>query len=214
MAVKLVDSLLVYRFSVSASLSGISSKQMLRNPVLPPLARFLLISRPWQLLTTAFSTSVAFGDPTWSFAGKLYVEGLIGGKIANNDTGFDIDEIEASYMRQQGKPFWVAVEHEGGAAIGMIGVQSNETGTAEIRRLRVRPDRRRKGVGSKLLETALGFCQRKNYLKVTLDTFVDRDPAIKLFEKFDFRHEKTRTIDGKNLMYFYLDLYSGEKKEA
>ena len=37
----------------------------------------------------------------------------------------------------------------------------------------------------------------------------EQEPAIKLFEKFRFRHDKTRTVNGKELMYFYLDLYTG-----
>jgi len=36
--------------------------------------------------------------------------------------------------------------------------------------------------------------------------------AIKLFEKFRFRHSRTRTVGDKDLMYFYLDLYMGETK--
>ena len=39
---------------------------------------------------------------------KLYVEGLLGGKLADNDTGLDIDDIENAYMRPPGNHFWVA----------------------------------------------------------------------------------------------------------
>src|SRR6266550_6315696 len=37
---------------------------------------------------------------------KLYVEGLLGGKLAENDTGLDIDDIDAAYMRTPGNHFW------------------------------------------------------------------------------------------------------------
>ena len=37
---------------------------------------------------------------------------------------------------------------------------------------------------------------------------MEREPAIKLFEKFRFRHNRTRNVGGKDLMYFYLDLYT------
>ena len=60
------------------------------------------------------------------------------------------------------------------------------------------------------METALRFCQEKQYLKITLDTFMEREPAVRLFEKFRFRHDRSRTVAGKELMYFYLDLYKGE----
>ena len=149
----------------------------------------------------------------------LFVEGLIGGKIAENDTGLDIDDIDSAYMKTPGNNFWVAettadADGAAGEIVGMIGVQHHEAGVGEIRRLRVRSDVRRRGVGSVLIETALRYCQEHGYLKITLDTFMDREPAIKLFEKFRFRHSRTKNVAGKEMMYFYLDLYTGEQAPA
>jgi ribosomal protein S18 acetylase RimI-like enzyme len=144
---------------------------------------------------------------------KLYAEGLLGGKLAENDTGLDIDDIESVYMSNPGNHFWVAVNSQG-KVVGMIGVQHHEEGKAQIRRLRVAQDHRRRGIGSALLETALRFCQQKQYIKIMLDTFMEREPAIALFEKFRFRHERTRTVSGKELMYFYLDLYTGRPRPS
>jgi ribosomal protein S18 acetylase RimI-like enzyme len=102
---------------------------------------------------------------------------------------------------------------ERGAVVGMIGVQHHEEGTGEIRRLRVRLDSQRRGIGSRLVETALRFCQDNGYLKVTLDTYMEREPAVNLFQKYRFRHSRSRTVGEKQLMYFYLDLYTGEGKK-
>ena len=143
---------------------------------------------------------------------KLYREGLIAGKLAENDTGMDIDDIEWAYVRPPGNNFWVA-ETADGQVVGMIGVQAHEEGCGEIRRLRVRGDHRRRGIGSALVEAALRFCQEKGYIKIELDTFVEREAAIRLFEKFHFRHSRTRKVGGKELMYFYLDLYMGEGRK-
>jgi ribosomal protein S18 acetylase RimI-like enzyme len=143
----------------------------------------------------------------------LYREGLLGDtKIADNDTGFDMDDIETTYMKQKGSCFFVAVD-PAGKVVGTIGVQQHEAGTGEIRRLRVRRDSQRRGIGAKLLEAALKFCQENLYLKVTLDTFMSHEPAIKLFEKFRFRHSRSRMVGGKELRYFYLDLYAGEERK-
>jgi ribosomal protein S18 acetylase RimI-like enzyme len=79
--------------------------------------------------------------------------------------------------------------------------------------LRVRPDNQRRGIGAKLMETALKFCQDHQYLKVTLDTYMDHEPAVRLFEKFRFRHSRSRVVGGKELRYFYLDLYAGEARK-
>jgi ribosomal protein S18 acetylase RimI-like enzyme len=143
----------------------------------------------------------------------LYTEGLVGGKIAENDTAYDINHIHASYIKAPGSHFWVA-EVAGVGIVGTIGVQHCEDGVGEIRRLRVRRDYRRRGIGAALMETALRFCQEKNYLKVTLDTFMERDPALRLFEKFHFRLSRTRRIGEKELVYFYLDLYSGQPRAS
>jgi ribosomal protein S18 acetylase RimI-like enzyme len=141
---------------------------------------------------------------------QLYRDGLLGGKIAENDTGLDMDDIESAYMSTPGSHFWVA-QTSGAASrevVGMIGVQQHEESVGEIRRLRVRQDLRRRGIGSALIETALKFCRDRGYLKIALDTFVDREPAIKLFEKFHFRHSRTRAVGDKEVMHFYLDLYT------
>lgn len=140
----------------------------------------------------------------------LYKEGLLGGKIAENDTGSDIDDIERAYTKQPGSSFWVAESHDG-KVVGMIGVQQHEQGVGEIRRLRVQVDQRRRGIGTMLVEKAIKFCAENGHLKVALDTFIDRDPAIKLFEKFHFHHSRTRNVAGKDMMYFYLDLYESDK---
>jgi ribosomal protein S18 acetylase RimI-like enzyme len=142
----------------------------------------------------------------------LYRDGLLGGQLAENDTGLDIDDIESAYMKTDGNHFWVS-EAKDGRVVGMIGVQHHEQGVGEIRRLRVASDVRRRGIGTKLVEVAVKFCADQQYLKITLDTFVDREPAIKLFEKFRFRHDRTRNVAGKDLLYFYLDIYGREKQE-
>ncbi|GIW75473.1 MAG: hypothetical protein KatS3mg104_0536 [Phycisphaerae bacterium] len=141
---------------------------------------------------------------------RLYREGLIGGQIAENDTGLDIDDIDGAYLRVPGNHFWVAETHDG-QIVGMIGVMQSD-GVGEIRRLRVAASHRRRGIGSALLEQALKFCRENNYLKVALDTFIEREPAIKLFDKFHFRHGRTRSYAGKDLLYFYLDFYSSDQK--
>lgn len=143
---------------------------------------------------------------------QLYTDGLLGGSIAENDTGFDIDDVELAYMKAAGSHFWVA-EDEAGQILGMIGVQQLDAGVGEIRRLRVRGDQRRRGIGSSLLQRALEFCRDEGLLKVTLDTYMEREPALKLFEKFNFRHDKTRETGGKQLLFFYLDLYGSDRSE-
>ena len=138
---------------------------------------------------------------------RLYAEGVVeGGNLADNDTGADVDDIDTAYVRPPGNGFWVAVS-SAGEVVGMIGVQHHDQGVGEIRRLRVKRDNQRRGIGSKLLERALAFCEDNGYLKVTLDTYVGRLPAIRLFEKSGFRLDHAKSVGGRELRYFYRDLY-------
>jgi ribosomal protein S18 acetylase RimI-like enzyme len=143
----------------------------------------------------------------------LYRAGLLGGKLAENDSGLDLDDIGSVYMKTDGNHFWVAQTADG-KVVGMIGVQHHDEDVGEIRRLRVHPDYRRRGIGSTLIEQALRWCEEHNYLKITLDTYMDREPAIKLFQKFHFRLSRTRVVNGRELHYFYLDIYQGDQKKG
>jgi GNAT superfamily N-acetyltransferase len=144
---------------------------------------------------------------------RLYTDGLLGGQLAGNDTGIDIDDIESAYMRVAGSHFWVAEDGQG-ELVGMIGIQQCELGVGEIRRLRVRQDYRRRGIGTLLVEKAIQLCAEQGYLKVTLDTYMERDPAIHLFGKFGFKHSETKKVGDKDLLFFYLDLYTRKQGSA
>jgi ribosomal protein S18 acetylase RimI-like enzyme len=139
---------------------------------------------------------------------KLYVEGLLGGKLAENDTGLDIDDIESVYMNTPGNHFWVA-ENRDGQIVGMIGVQHHDQEVGQVRRLRVDRDYRRRGIGKALIETAIKFCKENQDIKVAFDTFAERTIVVEMFQKLGFCHGGTRHHSGKDLMYFYLDLYIG-----
>jgi ribosomal protein S18 acetylase RimI-like enzyme len=141
----------------------------------------------------------------------LFYAGVDEGQVRDNDTGADIENLQAGYFSDEGASgFWVA-RHDG-RVIGMIGVQKTSRDIAEIRRLRVDDRYRRRGVGTRLMETAIQFCRSKGYLKVVLDVQVDRAPAIALFEKFGFKLARTREISKRKMLDFLLDLYSEQER--
>lgn len=146
------------------------------------------------------------GDDDHAAVRDLFENGLIEGFVADNDTGADMENIAEAYFSDDGQSaLWVADYDE--TVIGMIGVQKTSEHGAEIRRLRVRNDYRRQGVGAKLMEQALEFCLHHSYLKVALDVRIERGPAIALFEKFGFQLNRTREVKGRRMLDFYLDLY-------
>lgn len=135
----------------------------------------------------------------------LYSEGLLAGQIAPNDTGADIENLQAAYFDDPRHHFWVA--EVDGEVKGMIGVASDETHTAEIRRLRVAPEFQHTDLGPRLLKTAIAHCKHHGYLKVRLDTRFERDAALGMFDRAGFEHTRSKSLHGKELLEFYVDLY-------
>lgn len=137
---------------------------------------------------------------------QLFLAGLEEGLVPDNDTGADIDNIVEAYFSDSGQSgLWVA--DCGSGVIGMVGVQKTSDDEAEIRRLRVHADYRRRGVGTRLMEQALSFCRQQSYLKVILELHIERGPAIALFRRFGFRLNRMREVGGRTMLDFYLDLY-------
>ena len=138
---------------------------------------------------------------------QLFRAGMAEGHVPENDTGADIDNIVEAYFSDSGQSgLWVADYQRG--VIGMVGVQKTSDHEAEIRRLRVHAEYRRRGVGTRLLEQALSFCRQHSYLKVILELHIERGPAISLFRRFGFRLNRMREVSGRKMLDFYLDLYS------
>lgn len=138
---------------------------------------------------------------------QLFAAGIFEGDVRINDTGADIDNLMDGYFSDEGRSsFWVAESSD--QIVGMIGVQCVHEDIAEIRRLRVHGDFRRRGIGKQLLDHAVKFCRGQDYMKIVLDVRVERDPAIHLFEQAGFFLAKTREADGHKTLDFYVDLYT------
>tara|TARA_B100001059_G_scaffold234566_1_gene277494 strand:- start:950 stop:1432 length:483 start_codon:yes stop_codon:yes gene_type:complete len=138
---------------------------------------------------------------------RLFDDSVYEGQTRINDTGADIENFEEAYLSdRESSRFWVATSNED--VIGMIGVQETTDGVVEVRRLRVDESHRRQGVGTALMEQAIGFCHDHGCVKTVLDVRVERGPAIELFKKFGFFHSRTRETEGHKLMEFYVDLYN------
>ena len=141
----------------------------------------------------------------------LFEHGRLAGQIASNDTAADIDIIPEAYLSNERSHFWIA-EYEK-EIVGMVGVAEEDKNRAEIRRLRVLPRYVGQGIAAKLMATAVDFCNHHGYLKVVLDTHFEAGSARDLFDRFAFQHNRDKTVNGKELVEFYLDLYHEKKKD-
>ena len=103
----------------------------------------------------------------------------------------DLDAIEDTYLN--GGAFWV-VESDDGTLIGMTAIQRVDDTTARLRRMRVTPASRGRGVGQALLDTAIDFCRERRYAKLILDTTEQQVEGQRLYERNGFTRTGERTL--------------------
>ena len=83
--------------------------------------------------------------------------------------------------------FWIAaVSGRVEGSITIDGVYAADTG-AHLRWFIMSDALRGKGVGTRLIHTAIDFCRVKNYRRVFLHTFAGLDAARHLYEKMGFQ---------------------------
>jgi len=132
--------------------------------------------------------------------------------VADAQGGRDVHDLASHYLNDdEGSSFWVA-EHPEAGLVGMIGVWSARDHHGQVRRLLVHPEHRQRGIGTRLVEAALRFCADRGYVKVVLDTEVDQSAAISLFKRCGFQHTRTRRKDEREVLDFYMDLYSARSE--
>ena len=117
---------------------------------------------------------------------------------------------DAHALPSEARPamLWVA-EHRQDGVVGMVGLRHISEDVVEMRRLRVDVAHRSQGIGTALVAHAVKVCAQRSYLKVILDTFIERESAIRLFERAGFLLARSRPSEnGRHArLDFYLDLY-------
>ena len=145
-------------------------------------------------------------------ARRLFESGREHDHGGTDDPGDDIADFVSAYLENTDRHMWMATDTDG-SVVGMIALAHHSDDLAELSRLRVDPAHRGRGIGSALVEHALGVCRERSYLKIILDTFVEREPAKRLFGRFGFRAsagDGAADTPGKRRQAFYLDLYRGQ----
>ncbi|XP_036387691.1 N-acetyltransferase 8-like 2 [Megalops cyprinoides] len=112
----------------------------------------------------------------------------------------DIGHIQEHYLSDSDSCFWVAVAEVNGRSgvIGMVGLGQDKDprggqGYGDVVRMVVSPSCRRAGVGSRLTQTAVEFCQERGFSRVLLETTTSQTAAIPLYRKLGFKHIHTHS---------------------
>jgi GNAT superfamily N-acetyltransferase len=111
----------------------------------------------------------------------------------------EIDRIPTYYAGRHGS-FWV-VENSG-VLVGMYGLERIGRETAELRRMYVAPEARRRGIAKAMLDHAEHKCREAGVYKLTLSTSELQKDALALYHASGFhlvREELARTRTNKTV---------------
>ena len=97
---------------------------------------------------------------------------------------FDVDHVHQVYSGQ-GDRFWVA--EQDGKIIATIAVKEDDEKTALLRRFFVNPNHRHKGVGGKLYQHALNFCQEHGYREIIFIANDKMEAANRFLKQRNFK---------------------------
>lgn len=105
----------------------------------------------------------------------------------------EIDRIP-EYYGQPGSGFWVARD-AAGALLGMFGLEPAGPGAAELRRMYVAPEARRRGVARAMLLRAEQECRALGYGTLVLRTASIQTEALALYRAAGYRQVRVETAD-------------------
>jgi N-acetylglutamate synthase-like GNAT family acetyltransferase len=129
--------------------------------------------------------------------------------IYNSEYGFDesfrdyvadaIMDFKQNFIKSK-ENIWVVEEEN--KFIGSIAIVKVDNETAQLRWFLIEPAARGKGIGNKLMKTAINFCKNKGYKYIFLWTINLLDVARHLYQKYDFTltEKKEHKIWGKYLV--------------
>lgn len=81
--------------------------------------------------------------------------------------------------------FWCLLS--GGGVAGTVALRRLDVETAELKALYLESKLRGKGLGFRLLDTAVSAAREKGYRRVVLDSMSGYEAALSLYEKYGFR---------------------------
>ena len=113
------------------------------------------------------------------------IEAYIAGGLAELVTAIAREGEEAGRL-------WVA--EEDGQLVGSIGITEATDDAAQLRWFLVDPSQRGRGLGHRLLDTALGYCRTRGFRSVFLWTIAGLAPAHRMYEQAGFTLTESRPV--------------------
>ena len=115
----------------------------------------------------------------------------------------DYDDIESIYINRQGE---FLVGTIGNEVVATGAVKKLDEATAEIKRIRVKPDYQRKGYGETMLRELMQAARKLGYKKIRIDTMTTNIRAQQMFKKVGFKNPIPGKIDEYDVFFYFMDL--------
>ncbi|MBO54914.1 MAG: hypothetical protein CL886_04555 [Dehalococcoidia bacterium] len=103
----------------------------------------------------------------------------------------DLKDITSHYKTHDSSNFWIA--EVSGEIKGTVAIQHHNKESAELRRMSVSRDARRKGIGTLLLNTVDQFCKVHGYDHIFLSTVSHLVPAIRMYKSNGYQKTHTQS---------------------
>lgn len=116
----------------------------------------------------------------------------------------ELRELPGEYARPSER--LILARHDG-RSVGCVGLRRLEEGICEMKRLYVKPEYRRRGIGRELAERIISEAKAIGYRRMRLDTISNMVEAITLYRSLGFREiEPYRPNPIKGAKYFELTM--------
>lgn len=115
-------------------------------------------------------------------------------ELENQDNGI--------YVKKGGN-FWIAF-NELNEIIGTIAIVKHDNKNAELKKLYVHKDYRKKGIAKELYKKLIDFCKENSFERIFLGTYKQMESAIRFYLKNGFKEIENISDDNDDAMYFEL----------
>ncbi|MCK9186134.1 GNAT family N-acetyltransferase [Candidatus Gracilibacteria bacterium] len=97
----------------------------------------------------------------------------------------DIYNIPKFYQKNKDSNFWLALSDN--KLVGTIGIIKKSDGSAHLKRMAVKKELRKQGLGEKLLQTVLEFSKKHKIKTIYIGTVPENTEAIKFYKNHGFK---------------------------
>lgn len=131
----------------------------------------------------------------------LHLAGLdeTGANVGEGPWDQDLHDVERVYLMNAGE-FLIGTVDEQVVAMGALRKISPDR--AEIKRMRVKPDYRRRGFGESILAALEDRAIHLGYRDLCLDTTGQQVPAQRMYEKHGFRLVRSGQFRGMEILFY------------